>query len=73
MIADSEEALDIVQDAMLRFVRSYTDRPEKEWRPLFFRIVINRARDMQRRRQVTSRRVWMLRQPQPPWGVLLGA
>lgn len=61
MIADSDEALDIVQDAMLRFVRSYTDRPEKEWRPLFFRIVINRARDMQRRRQVTSRIMSWLR------------
>ncbi|MGI9262009.1 MAG: RNA polymerase sigma factor [Woeseiaceae bacterium] len=55
MVADPDEALDIVQDAMLRFVRKYADRPEQEWRPLFFRIVINRARDIQRRRQVTSR------------------
>jgi RNA polymerase sigma-70 factor (ECF subfamily) len=55
MIADREEALDIVQDAMMRFVRSYSDRPEKEWRPLFFRIVINRVRDWQRRKRVSSR------------------
>ena len=55
MIADREEALDIVQDAMIRFVRSYSDRPEIEWRPLFFRIVINRVRDWQRRKRVSSR------------------
>jgi len=55
MVADREEALDIVQDAMIRFVRNYSDRPEKEWRPLFFRIVTNRVRDWHRRRRVSSR------------------
>jgi RNA polymerase sigma-70 factor (ECF subfamily) len=61
MIADREEALDIVQDAMIRFVRSYSDRPEVEWRPLFFRIVINRVRDWQRRKRVSSRIMSWLR------------
>ena len=59
MINDADEALDVVQDAMLRFVRRYTKRPRDEWRPLFFRIVINRSRDALRRRAVRNRvMVW---------------
>ena len=55
MTGDPDESLDIVQDAMLRFVRRYAARPSPEWRPLFFRIVINRVRDWQRRRGVRAR------------------
>ena len=59
MIGDAEEALDIVQDAMLRFARRYGARPQAEWRPLFFRIVVNRTRDWHRRRAVRNKvMVW---------------
>lgn len=59
IIRDADEALDIVQDAMLRFVRGYSSRPRDEWRPLFFRIVVNRSRDWLRRRKVRNRvMVW---------------
>jgi RNA polymerase sigma-70 factor, ECF subfamily len=54
-IRDSGEALDIVQDAMIRLVRRYANRPSAEWPPLFFRILQNRIRDIQRRRAVRSR------------------
>ena len=54
-IRDRDEALDIVQDAMIRLVRSYSHRPSEEWRPLFYRILKNRIRDEQRRRMVRSR------------------
>ena len=54
-IRDRDEALDIVQDAMIRLVRSYSHRPSEEWRPLFYRILKNRIRDEQRRRTVRSR------------------
>jgi RNA polymerase sigma-70 factor (ECF subfamily) len=54
-IRDRDEALDVVQDAMIRLVRRYAARPSEEWRPLFYRILQNRIRDVQRRRIVRSR------------------
>jgi RNA polymerase sigma-70 factor, ECF subfamily len=49
------DALDAVQDAMLQLTRAYSNRPAEEWRPLFYRILENRIRDMQRRRTVRAR------------------
>jgi RNA polymerase sigma-70 factor, ECF subfamily len=54
-VRDRDEALDIVQDAMIRLVRRYAARPSSEWPPLFYRILQNRIRDIQRRRTVRSR------------------
>lgn len=50
-----EDALDAVQDAMLQLVRVYGRRPAQEWKPLFYRILENRIRDLQRRRTVRGR------------------
>ena len=54
-LRDREEALDAVQDAMLRLVRGYAGRPAEEWPGLFYRILENRIRDLQRRRLVRNR------------------
>ena len=54
-IRDRHEALDVVQDAMIRLVRRYASRPAEEWPPLFYRILQNRIRDVQRRRVVRTR------------------
>src|SRR5215468_7938007 len=50
-----DDALDAVQDAMLQLARAYADKPAEEWKPLFYRILENRIRDMQRRRTVRGR------------------
>ena len=50
-----QDALDAVQDAMLQLARRYARRPSEEWRPLFYRILENRIRDLQRRRTVRGR------------------
>jgi RNA polymerase sigma-70 factor (ECF subfamily) len=50
-----DDALDAVQDAMLQLARAYLNRPAEEWKPLFYRILENRIRDMQRRRTVRNR------------------
>ncbi|MGH8140203.1 MAG: RNA polymerase sigma factor [Steroidobacteraceae bacterium] len=50
-----DDALDAVQDAMLQLARAYAGRPAEEWKPLFYRILENRIRDIQRRRTVRGR------------------
>ena len=54
-LRDADDALDVVQDAMLKLTRSYASRPSTEWRPLFYRILENSIRDLQRRRTVRKR------------------
>lgn len=51
-----EDALDAVQDAMLRMM-GYGDRPPAEWAPLFWSILRSRVVDTQRRR--TFRLRWL--------------
>ena len=49
-----EDAMDAVQDAMLRLVKHYREKPAAEWAPLFWGILRRRIVDLQRRRKVRS-------------------
>src|ERR1700755_1027369 len=46
-LRDADDALDVVQDSMLKLTRSYASRPSTEWRPLFYRILENGMRGVQ--------------------------
>ena len=54
-LRNDDDALDAVQEAMMKLVQSYASRSAEEWRPLFYRILANGIRDMQRRRTVRGR------------------
>jgi len=52
---NDDDALDIIQDSMLAFVRKYAAHPEEEWAPLFYRVLQSRVMDWHRRASVRNR------------------
>ena len=58
--SNHDDALDLVQDAMCKFVAKYAEKPETEWKALFYRILQNKIRDFYRKESVRSRwRTWL--------------
>jgi len=62
-LRNRDDALDVVQEAMVALARRYGHRPVTEWRPLFYRILHNGVRDCLRRRAVRSKLFSWLRGP----------
>ena len=53
--AERDDALDIVQDAMIGFVKYYAAKPEADWPALFYSCLMSRVTDWQRRSSVRGR------------------
>lgn len=45
------DALDVVQDAMMAFVKAYKHKPKDSWKPLFYRILQNKINDQHRKQK----------------------
>ena len=54
-VKNSADALDIVQDVMLTLARKYANKPQDQWKPLFYKILRNRITDFHRSSTVRKR------------------
>ncbi len=54
-VGNRDDALDIVQDAMIRFATRYAKKPEGEWAPLFHRVLQSRIYDFYRKATVKNK------------------
>ena len=48
------DALDLLQDSMVKLVTKYQTKPSNAWKPLFYKILQNRIRDWHRHQKVRN-------------------
>ncbi len=65
---NQSDALDIVQDTMIKLVEKYSDKPSNEWKPLFYAILNSRIMDYFRRKKVYNNLFFWKKQHQEDEG-----
>ena len=65
-LREDQDALDAVQEAMIKLARRYADRPAREWPPLFYAILRNCVHDLQRSHRSRNSLVSWLTRFVPP-------
>ncbi|NVK31648.1 MAG: RNA polymerase sigma factor [Gammaproteobacteria bacterium] len=53
-LANRADAEDIVQNAMIKFVQHYAEKPEAQWTPLFFKVLYTQKMDFFRKTPLAS-------------------
>jgi RNA polymerase sigma-70 factor, ECF subfamily len=52
---NEEQAEDVVQDALLKWIdKKYYKKPQDQWRPIIYRILLNRMHDYSRKLKLTK-------------------
>ncbi|HEX5057110.1 MAG TPA: RNA polymerase sigma factor [Gammaproteobacteria bacterium] len=54
-VRQREDALDLVQESMLKLAEKYVNKPAEQWAPLFYRILQSKIRDWYRRQAARGR------------------
>ncbi len=54
-VGNPEDAIELVQESMLKLVQLYSEKPQQQWTPLFYKILQSRIRDWYRRSKVKNR------------------
>ncbi len=54
-VNNPDDALELVQEAMYKLVQLYSDKPQQQWTPLFYKILQSRIRDWYRRSSVKNK------------------
>lgn len=54
-VGNADDAHDIVQEAMIKLVNKYANRPKEEWPPLFHRIMQHQITSWHRKQQLKKR------------------